>query len=287
MTIDARRLRDWRWPPVHQSLTVRDTILYALGVGCGADPTDPRELRHVYEDGLQALPTMAVTLCYPAMLADFAHAVGIRPESVLHVAQGFELAAPLPVAGEFVGTSEVTGVFDKGVERGTLWTYRNRIVDAGTGAPVCELTAASIARGHGGWGGERGVPPPTAPWPSRAPDAVVTFATAPQAALLYRLSGDWNPLHADPRAARRGGLPAPILHGRCTFGVAGRALLRAFCDDDATRLRAMSARFAAVVFPGDTIRTEAWRDGDTVRFRARVPARDAVVLDDGLARLVD
>jgi acyl dehydratase len=286
MSFDPQRLRDYRYPIVGQRLTPRDAMLYALGVGYGADPLDPGQLRFVYEDGLQAVPTMAITLCYPSTLAEFARTVGLDGSKVLHVSQAFRLAGPLPVDAELVGRTEVTGVYDKGPGRGVLWTYRNRVTDRASGALVCELDGASLARGIGGYGGPRGDPPEVPPIPARAPDASWDVATLPQAALLYRLSGDWNPLHADPAVARAGGFPAPILHGRCTFGVAGHAILRTFCGYDGRRLGAMSARFTAPVFPGETIRTDLWRDGDAVAFRARVPARDLVVLDHGRATLV-
>lgn len=282
---DPDKLRRYVFAPVEQTLTVRDTMLYALGIGFGDDPLDAAQLRYVYEQDLQAAPTMAITLCYPNTLAQFARAIGIRGEKVLHVSQGFSLPAPLPAQGRFIGRNEVTGVYDKGADKGVLWTYRNRIVDAETGALVCELNAASMALGYGGYGGPRGEAPERAPQPDRPPDHVRDIATLPQAALLYRLSGDYNPVHAVPALARSAGFDRPILHGRCTFGVAGRALLACCCGDDASRLQAMSARFSAPVFPGETIRTEIWQDGKQIAFRASVPARGLRVLDQGTATL--
>lgn len=282
---DPDKLRRYVFAPVEQTLTPRDTMLYALGIGFGDDPLDAAQLRYVYEQDLQAAPTMAITLCYPNTLAQFAREIGIRGEKVLHVSQGFSLPAPLPVQGRFVGRSEVTGVYDKGADKGVLWTYRNRVVDAQTGALVCELNAASMALGYGGYGGPRGEAPARVLHPGRPPDHVRDIATLPQAALLYRLSGDYNPVHAVPALARSAGFDRPILHGRCTFGVAGRALLACCCENDASRLKAMSARFSAPVFPGETIRTEIWQDGQQIAFRASVPARGVRVLDQGTATL--
>lgn len=279
------RLLAYRYPDVEQRLTHRDTMLYALGVGFGDDPLDPAQLRFVFEDNLQAVPTLAVTLCYPSALSNFSEVVGIRGEKVLHVSQGFFLPNPLPAQGTFVGRTEITGVYDKGPDRGALWTYRNRIFDKGTGALVCELDAASMAMGYGGYGGTRGDSPPKAVPPDRGADHICDLTTLPQAALLYRLSGDYNPVHADPVLAKKAGYARPILHGRCTFGVAGRAILRACCEDDASRLQAMSARFTAPVYPGETIRTEIWREGTELIFRCSIPARQIVVLDHGRARL--
>lgn len=285
MAFDPDKLLAWRYPEVEQVVQPRDTMLYALGVGYGADPLDEGQLRFVFERELQVAPTMAITLCYPAALAAFAKAIGIQGERVLHVSQGFSLPAPLPISGTFVGRTEITGVYDKGADRGVLWTYRNRVFDKASGALVAELDAASMARGYGGYGGPRGDPPAANALPTRAADAVCELCTLPQAALIYRLSGDNNPVHADPVLARQAGFERPILHGRCTFGVAGHAILRTFCGYDGARLQAMSARFTAPVFPGETIRTELWRDADTVRFRSSVVERSRVVLDQGTARL--
>lgn len=285
MALDPRRLLAYRYPEVEQDLSARDAILYALAVGYGGDPLDQAQLRFVYERALQVAPTMAITLCYPGELQRFAREVGIRPESVLHVSQSFRLLRPLPVTARLRGRTRITAVYDKGAERGALWTYRNEVVDRDTGEVLCELDAASMARGYGGWGGPRGEAPAAWRLPARAADAVVELPTRPDAALLYRLSGDWNPLHVDPEAARRGGFERPILHGRCTFGVAGHAILRAICDYDALRLRGMSARFAAPVYPGETIRTEIWRESGGVLFRCLARERGLLVLDAGRAEL--
>lgn len=286
MSFDPRRLSDYRFEPVRQRLTRRDLMLYALGVGYGADPLDVGQLPYVYEDGLRAVPTMAITLGYPNTLREFAAATGIRAEMVLHVAQSFTLHRPLPLEGELVGQTVVTGIFDKGPGRGMLWTYRNRVVMADTGERVCDLDGASMARGHGGFGGDKGDPPVRLAMPERSADIVCDIATLPQAALLYRLSGDFNAVHASPTVARQAGFDAPILHGRCTFGVAGHAILRHCCDYDAARMTAMSAQFTSPVFPGETVRTEIWQDRAVparVVFRASVPARGVVVLDRGHA----
>ncbi len=288
MSFDPQRLRDYRFAPVHQHLTQRDLMLYALGVGFGADPLDAGQLRYVYEDGLRAVPTMAITLGYPNTLREFAAATGIRAEMVLHVSQNFTLHRPLPLQGDLVGQTVVTGIYDKGPGRGMLWTYRNRVSDAATGEVICDLDGASMARGHGGFGGDKGVPPASGQAPDRPADIVCDIATLPQAALLYRLSGDFNPVHGNPVVARQAGFDAPILHGRCTFGVAGHAILRHCCGYDATRMTAMSAQFTSPVYPGETVRTEIWSGGSVpgqVHFRASVPARGVTVLSRGTATI--
>jgi acyl dehydratase len=157
------------------------------------------------------------------------------------------------------------------------------ILDKATGAPIATLGSTTMARGDGGWGGKSGPQPAPHALPERAPEVTVDLRTYPNSALIYRLSGDRNPLHADPEAAAAGGFRTPILHGLCTYGVAGRALVRACCGGDPARLKSMQVRFSAPVLPGETIRTEIWPDGARISFRARAVERDTVVLNNGLA----
>jgi acyl dehydratase len=157
------------------------------------------------------------------------------------------------------------------------------IFDKASGEAIATMTSAAMLRGDGGWGGKPGPQPPPHPLPESTPPVVVDLKTHANSALIYRLSGDRNPLHADPRAAAAGGFKTPILHGLCTFGVAGRALIRACCGGDPARLKSMQVRFSAPVFPGETIRTEIWPDGERISFGARVVERDVVVLNNGLA----
>ena len=272
-----------RFPQVVQTVTARDAILYALGIGFGAEPSDPAQLRYVFERGLEVFPSMAITLCYPALAG---HTLGLDMRQVLHVFQGFELHAPIPLDRPLEGRQVVTGVFDKGRERGVLWTYENRVRDRESGRPICTLKAASMSRVGGGTGAApRGAPPPAREAPQGPPDAVVDTPLLPQLGLIYRLSGDMNPLHADPEMAREAGFRQPILHGRCTFGVAARALVAACCGGEGSRLHAMEARFRSPVYPGETLRTEIWRDGQGARFRCSVVERDVVVLQGGEARI--
>lgn len=282
--IDYERMMGWPIPSVRQTLTRKDCILYALGLGLGGDPLDRAQLRFLYEDGLVALPTMAVVLAYPGFwLQD--PATGIDWVRVVHGEQAITLHRPLPVEGELIGESRVTGIVDKGPGRGAVIYSERTIADAATGALYATVAMSAFCRGDGGFGG------PAAPtWtmqklPDRAPDASLDLATLKQQAMIYRLSGDYNPLHADPEVACQAGFPRPILHGLGTLGVAGYALLRLCCDDDPRRFRSLTLRFSAPVFPGETIRTEIWRDGGRVSFRARVVERDVVVLNNGLLEL--
>lgn len=284
MPIDPDKLRNWPFPDLTHSYTTRDTILYALGIGCGADPTDEHDLRFVYEDGLFALPMMAVVLGYPGFwLKD--QNTGADWRKVLHGEQGLVIHKPLPASGTVIGRSRVTGLVDKGPDKGALLLQERDIVDKATGELLASVTATAVLRGDGGFGGPSGAAPEPHRLPDRAPDVTCDLPTLPQAALIYRLSGDYNPLHADPKVARSVGFPRPIMHGLCSYGVAGRAILKTCCDDDPARLKAMALRFSAPAFPGETIRTEIWRDGGAVSFRARVVERDVLILNNGLARV--
>lgn len=278
---------------VEHRYDTRDAILYALGVGCGADPLDPRELRHVYEPGLVTLPTFATVLGFPFMWFDEPR-FGIDGARIVHAGHALELHAPLPAAGTVRGRTVATAVADKGPERGAILVFERTLFDTSDGRLLATQVMTLMARGDGGFSALPGNGPPGGDpvvaekvvLPQRPPDALVDLATLPQAALIYRLVADPNPLHADPAFARAAGFERPILHGLCAYGMAARAVTRAFADDDATRLAAISLRFAAPVLPGDALRFELWRDGAEIRFRATVPARAGLcVLDAGRARL--
>jgi acyl dehydratase len=281
--INYEKLVNWDIPEARQHLTKRDTILYALGVGLGADPCDELELRYVYEDKLQALPTMAIILGYPGPW----HAnpeTGITRSHVVHGEQGFRILKPLPVEGEVVGKSRVTAVVDKGKDKGALLITENTVRDA-AGETVCVLKSTTFCRADGGFGGPDGPASTPHPVPDAQPQHVCDLPVLPQAALIYRLSGDYNPLHADPAYAKKAGFKQPILHGRCTFSIAGHAILKTLCGYDPARFVAMEGRFSSPVYPGETIRTEMWRDGNIVSFRATVPARSVTVLNNGKAEI--
>jgi acyl dehydratase len=278
--IDYQKLMDWHFPPIAQTLTRKDCILYALGVGLGGDPLDEAQLRFLYEEGLVALPTMAVVLAYPGFWIKDA-ATGIDWLRIVHGEQALTLHRSLPVEGKLVGRTRVTGIVDKGVGKGAVLYSEREIRDAESGELYATLTMSTFCRGDGGFGGPAGPSCPVHKVPERAPDASCDLPTLPQQALIYRLSGDYNPLHADPAVARAAGFDRPILHGLCTLGIAGHALLKLCCDYDPARFKSLALRFSAPVFPGETIRTEIWRDGKTISFRARALERDVVVLNNG------
>jgi acyl dehydratase len=288
MPIDVAKLKAWPLAPIEQRYSERDTILYALGIGVGHDPLDRAALRFVYEDGLQALPTMGVVLGYPGFWAKDP-ATGIDWVRLLHGEQSLELLAPLPAAGTVVGTSRITAIVDKGAGKGALMYSERDIHDAASGQLLAVSRSVSFMRGDGGFS-ERGqasdlAPPPRQPTPDTAPDHVCELKTRPECALIYRLSGDYNPVHADPAVARAAGFERPILHGLCSFGVSGHALLKTLCAWDASRLKEIGARFSSPVYPGETLRVEMWQRGQAVQFRTRAVERDVVVLSHGSARI--
>jgi acyl dehydratase len=284
MGIDYDKLRNWRFADITQSYTHRDTILYALGLGLGGQPTDPDQLRFVYEKNLLALPTMAVVLAYPGFWLKDA-GTGVDWPRVLHGEQGIRLFKPLPPTGTVIGRARVTNLVDKGKAKGAYMYLERDIHEAASGEMLATLTQTAVLRGDGGFGGPSGPTPTPHAMPDRAPEESCDLSTLRQAALIYRLSGDENPLHADPEVAKAAGFPRPILHGLCTFGVVGHALLKLCCGYRPERLRAMAGRFSAPVFPGETIRTEIWREDGAVSFRARVIERDVVVLNNGRAEV--
>lgn len=275
--MDLQAIAALRFDAVEQRYSPRDTILYALGVGYGDDPLDPGQLRYVYEAQLQAVPSMCSVLCQPGFWArDPRYGVDWVP--LLHAEQAFELAAPIPSEGTMFGDVSISAVEDKGPDKGAMvhQIKRLRLED---GTPIASVRTSLYLRGNGGQGHFGSAPEAEPPLPDRAPDRSITLATSPRSALIYRLSGDWNPLHADPEVARKAGFDRPIAHGLGTLGAATRAVVDAYCDNDAARLASLTVRFSRPVFPGDTLSLEFFEEPDGVRFRASVPARGVVVLD--------
>ncbi|HKT84753.1 MAG TPA: MaoC/PaaZ C-terminal domain-containing protein [Novosphingobium sp.] len=270
------------------SYGAKDAILYALALGYGEDPLDERQLRYVTENDQCVAPTMPVVFCHPGLWIKEPQ-LGLDWRKFVHMSQRLRLEAPLATAGSIVSHTYNAVVADRGEGRGAVIVQRREMSDAASGQLVAVIEATYLARGDGGFsaGGGQSDPLPDASAAAGAaagPAVVLELETLPQAALLYRLSGDMNPLHSSPAAAKAAGFDRPILHGLCTFGVAARAVLAGFCDYDGGRLKDIQARFSAPVFPGETIRF-AMTPGESgvVHFEASVPARDVTVLKDGLA----
>jgi len=284
MPFASAQLIKYPVPEAHQTLVPKDCILFALSVGFGTDPTDRRQLRFIYERGLRALPMMANVLAHPGFWMQRSD-TGVDWRRVLYGEHALTIHHPIPVEGTFVGRTRITAILDKGPETGAFVYVERRVLDESSGNCICTLEQTAICRGDGGCG-TVGMPPPAAPHsPQWTPDLVCDLPTPPSAALLYRLNGDLNPLHVDPEVADVAGYPRPILHGLCSFGYAGHAVLRTCCGYDEARIRSMRARFTAPVFPGETIRTEMRRDGGTVAFRCLSLERSVVVLNRGTVEL--
>lgn len=288
MAIDYHRLKQWQFPEVRQSYTEKDCMLYALGLGIGANPVDRGQLQFVYENKLKTMPTMAAVLGYPGFWMQHPD-TGIDWKELLHGEQRLRLHRPLPVAATIVGRTVVRSITDKGAGKGAIVVTERTITDAASGDLLASIEMLTFCRGNGGYS-VNGQPsdtlgPALPATPERPPEAVCELPTRMEAALLYRLSGDPNPLHADPAIAAAAGFERPILHGLATYGIAAHAILKTWCDYVPEKLKELNVRFTAPVYPGETIRTEMWRQGETIFFRARSVERDRIVLSNGVAEL--
>ncbi|WP_375391914.1 MaoC/PaaZ C-terminal domain-containing protein [uncultured Sphingomonas sp.] len=267
----------------------KDVMLYALGIGLGADPLDEAELTFVTEKALKVVPTAVTVLTGRGRGEPLPTPDGHRPSQpnflmLVHGEQKVELHRPLPPEGEFTIESRTIGAFDKGADKGAVLVNETIWRDA-AGVAVATLTGSSFCRGDGGFGGPADGAPEPHVVPGRPPDLTVDIATRPDQALLYRLNGDRNPLHSDPDSARRSGFPRPILHGLCTYGITCRAVLQAITGWNPDRIASHQARFSAPVFPGDTVSVDLWRDDKAISFVGRVAARNATVIKNGLTML--
>lgn len=278
--INPEKLLTEALPAVEQTLHWRDCALYALGLGVGLDPLDDGDLRYLDETRLRVQPTMANVMGYPGFWMRDPR-FGIDASKTVHGEHALRLHRPLPSSGRVRGTSRITALVDKGATKGALVYVEREIVDAASQELLATVKQTVFCRADGGFGGSAKAAPVHAV-PERAPDAAITLPTSPQAALIYRLSGDFNPLHSDPASARAAGFSRPILHGLATFGVVGHGLVKHLCDGIPEALQAMGGRFSAPVFPGESLQLDLWYDGPgRASFRASVPTRGAVVMNNG------
>ena len=258
------------------------TILYALGLGYGAEPED---LQFVYEKGLKALPTFAVLMGGGS--SDFLTQGGIDFTRIVHGEQRLTIHQPLPSEGRMRTTSRLLGVVDKGKAKGALLLVESTVRAAASGTLHATATSTLFCRGDGGFGGPSDNALPLHAIPERAHDLEITIQTLPQQAALYRLNGDKNPLHIDPEMATSVGFPGPILHGLCTYGIAARAIMQACCDNDPARVARFDVRFSSPVYPGEAITTRIWQDGNQLSFECLIAARGVTVIRNGLCELRD
>jgi len=257
--------------PVEREWNFRQCLLYALGVGAGVD-----ELDFTTNKAQKVLPTFAVIVGGGGVPL---REIGtFNPVMLVHGEQAIELLAPLPTDGRVTSQGRIAAIYDKG--SGAVIETESESRDSKSGDVLLRTRSSIFLRGEGGFGGERGPSGPKNVPPERAPDHSVTYATREDQALLYRLSGDFNPLHSDPDFAARAGFPKPILHGLCTYGFTGRALLHALCGSDPARFKSMEGRFAKPVFPGQSLTVQMWVDGQTALFQTVNDAGD-VVLSQG------
>lgn len=254
----------------------KDAILYALGVGMAADPMDENELAFVYEKDLKPVPTLAGVVAWGAGTG----APGINYLLVVDGERRIDFHKPMTVQGQVTARSRVVGAWDKGAGKGAVIVSETTLSDA-AGEDLLTITGSLFARGDGGFGGPSEGQPEPHPVPGRAPDLSVDIPTSPDQALIYRLSGDRNPLHCDPAVAKAAGFPRPILHGMCTYGITCRAVLQTYAGYDPSRFKSHQARFSAPVFPGETVTVDLWKDGDVVSFEARIKDRGVTVIKNG------
>lgn len=287
MPIDLKKVQDAKPIVTTQHYSQDDVILYHLGVGAGyppADPLDPGELRYLYEKGLKVLPSYGVIPVFPLMFETVKNTPGIDINfaNVLHGEQEIEIHRPLPAKAELESRASVPAIYDKG--KAALIIVEVQTSEKG-GKPICTNRFSAFARGEGGFGGEKGPKAGNKAPDERAPDFVVESPSAMRQPLLYRLTGDKNPLHADPEIAKKAGFPKPILQGLCTFGIACKAVIDHVLDGDVTKVAAYGVRFAGIFFPGETLVTKVWKDDDKLLISSHSKEGGGFVLTDAFITL--
>jgi acyl dehydratase len=277
MPLDYDTVRNWQLPVIVNELTDRDLMLYALSVGFGQNHLDERELRYCYEEDLLAVPTMGSVIGYPGFwpktpgtTIDWLH--------VVHGEQTVQLHQAMPTTGTIESRTEVKAIVDKGPDIGAVIFQERELYHRESKSVMASVEHVTFCRGDGGFGGGDVVVRPKLAIPSLAPDAQYETVTLSQAALMFRLQGDRNPLHADPAVAKAAGYPSPILHGLVSYGVAGHAILATICDYDSTLLRSVRGRFVSPVYPGETLLTEIWCSDGGVIYRVSVVERSVTVM---------
>jgi acyl dehydratase len=282
--IRPEQLRAARIPEIEQRYGWRDCVLYGLGLAIGLDPMAEDDLPFVDETRLKVHPSMANVLGYPGFWQRDP-AFGLDWVKTVHGEHGFRIHRPLPAQGHVRGTSRIVDLVDKGAGRGALIFVEREIRDVDGGELLATVNQTVFCRGDGGFGGPArpaAGTPELRPVPERAPDMAIDLPTSPQTALVYRLSGDFNPLHSNPAAARAAGFERPILHGLATFGITCHGLMKRLCGGEPAAVRSMSGRFSSPVFPGETLRVEIWHEGGgSAAFRTTVQQRGAVVVNNG------
>ena len=283
MPIEPQKVLAAKFAPSTSSYEQDDVILYHLGVGAGVPTTDPNELEYTYEKNLKVLPSFGVVPVFSSMGASLFNVEGLKfnPAMLLHGEQDIEIHRPLPTAAQLESQVRFAGIYDKGKAALVVLEVATKEVGA---APLFTNRFSLFLRGEGGFGGDAG-PKAGNEAPARAPDLTVESKTLPQQALLYRLSGDKNPLHADPDFAKMGGFDTPILHGLCSFGIVCKAAVDHALAGDVTKVARYQARFAGVFFPGETMVTTIWREGKQLLLASKSKERGTAVLSNAAITL--
>jgi acyl dehydratase len=264
----------------------REVMLYALGIGMGEDPLNEKELLFVNEGyinqkALKVVPTFASVCVWGANPGP----IDLNRVMVVDAERDISFHKALPVTCKVTADSTVTGAYDKGKDKGAVISRQTVVKDAASGEQLVTIRSSTFARGDGGFGGPTEGQPEPHQVPTRSPDLSVDIPTRPNQALIYRLSGDRNPLHSDPEFAARAGFKVPILHGMCTYGLTCRAVLQTYADYDPSAFRRHAVRFSSPVFPGETLSVDMWKDGKVISFEARIKARNVTVVKNGRTEL--
>ena len=281
MTINYDEIMNLTSENVEISYSDKDSILYSLGIGLGNDPMNLNELKYVYENSQSVLPSMATNFQYhsPLLLK-----TNINFIMVVHGEQRLSITNAIPVSGDFIANAKVIGCYDKGPARGAIIVVETTVKNKKNNEEICKLVSTTFARGDGGFGGSDS-PKKEIFIPDGEPDYVSEVSTKPDQALIFRLSGDYNPLHSDPNFAKAAGFEKPILHGMCTYGIACRSLVNEICENDASKLKRFDCRFSSPVYPGETIITEMWKKDKMIYFNSKVKERDKLVLKNGVSEI--
>lgn len=284
MAINYEQLRNWHFEDRTDNYKTRDSIIYALTLGYGSDPSDVDDLRYVYEEDTLAVPTVLATVGAPGAWATNP-ALNINWVKLLHGEHRMTFHAPVPASASVASRTRVTHVVDKGANKGAQVVTTRELTNAKTGRPLATVEHVSFLRAEGGFGEGDDSLPALPATPEASPHTTVLIPSTTQTAALYRLNGDLNPIHILPRIAAEAGFDRPILHGLCTYGMAARALIKQFCPTNPEHLKSFSVRFSAPFFPGETLRVETWREGHRVQFRALAHERNVVVLSHCVAEI--